>query len=152
MELNLACLAEEKSNLFSTFDEPSREERLFLFRESIAKRFGFVRCPPDRSTKSSAMFSTDHQYVHCTGNMFLLIPTQLQLQTGIQGIKIKPSNQDLAGTRARNSSSAKLDEADGTSSPGGAEHEGEHITRYLRYELSIDCWASLETPHPTVAV
>ena len=27
---------------------------------------------------SSAKFSTYHQYVHCTGNMFLLIPTQLQ--------------------------------------------------------------------------
>ena len=59
-------------------------------------RFGFINSATDRSQKqsSSAMFSTDHQYIHCTGNMFLLIPTQLQLQTGIQGIK---SRQSIAG-------------------------------------------------------
>ena len=49
-------------------------------------RFGFVvTCiAPDRQ-QSSDLFSTDRQYIHCTGNMFLLIPTRLQLQTGIQG-------------------------------------------------------------------
>ena len=49
----------------------------------------------DRSQQpSSAMFSTDHQYIHCTGNMFLLIPTQLKLESGIQGIK---GRQSIAG-------------------------------------------------------
>ncbi len=39
------------------------------------------------SAAAAASFSTDNQYVHYSGNMFLLIPTQLQLCTGIQGIK-----------------------------------------------------------------
>ena len=36
---------------------------------------------------SSATFSTHHQYIPCTGNCFILIPTQLELVSGIQGIK-----------------------------------------------------------------
>ena len=50
-------------------------------------RFGFVvTCISADRQQSSDLFSTDRQYIHCTGNMFLLIPTRLQLQTGIQGI------------------------------------------------------------------
>ena len=72
--------------LFEEFDRDSWEQRTFLFREEIAKRFGFVvtTITADRQ-QSSDLFSTDRQYIHCTGNMFLLIPTRLQLETGIQG-------------------------------------------------------------------
>lgn len=66
-------------------DRSTWDQRLFLFREAIAHKFGFINSATDRNQQpSSAMFSTHHQYIHCTGNMFLLIPTQLQLQTGIQ--------------------------------------------------------------------
>ena len=70
---------------FEAFAESTWDQRLFLFREAIAHKFGFINSATDRNQQpSSAMFSTHHQYIHCTGNMFLLIPTQLQLQTGIQ--------------------------------------------------------------------
>ena len=69
----------------------SWEDRLMLFREEIALNFGFVACVSgdvnvsrSSSSSSSKAFSTDHQYVHCTGNMFLLIPTQVQQQGGKQ--------------------------------------------------------------------
>ena len=97
IELNTDCLlpgnsSEEKTNIFQQFPEDTRQKRLFLFREAIAHRFGFINSATDREQQpSSAMFSTDHQYVHCTGNMFLLIPTEVQLQTGIQGIKSRTS-------------------------------------------------------------
>ena len=38
---------------------------------------------------TNALFSTTNQYVHCTSNMFLMIPTKVQLQTGIQGFKTR---------------------------------------------------------------
>ena len=39
-------------------------------------RFGFVGCTTDPHLQmSSATFSTHHQYIHCTGNCFVLIPT-----------------------------------------------------------------------------
>ena len=70
---------------FEAFPDSTWDQRLFLFREAIAHKFGFINSATDRNQQpSSAMFSTHHQYIHCTGNMFLLIPTQLQLQTGIQ--------------------------------------------------------------------
>ena len=70
---------------FNNFPESSWDQRLFLFREAIAHKFGFINSATERKQQpSSAMFSTHHQYIHCTGNMFLLIPTQLQLQAGLQ--------------------------------------------------------------------
>jgi len=88
VELDTECLMEEKSHLFEEFPEETREQRLFLFRESILRRFGFVACSTDPNhQKSSATFSTQHQYIHSTGNMFVLIPTRLQLQAGILGMK-----------------------------------------------------------------
>jgi len=88
IELDTSCLKLEKVNLFQEFSEDSWEQRLFLFRESIVKRFGFIACTTDpHQQKSSTTFSTHHQYIHCTGNCFVLIPTQLELVPGIQGIK-----------------------------------------------------------------
>lgn len=62
-------------------------------------RFGFVPCTSHSRLKpgaAPASFSTDFQYIHYTGNMFLLIPTQLlQRRTGIQGIKEDSSNRSL---------------------------------------------------------
>ena len=86
IELDTDCLLEENhSALFEAFPESTWEQRLFLFREAIAQRYGFVNSTTDRTQQpSSATFSTYHQYIHCTGNMFLLIPTQLQKLTGIQ--------------------------------------------------------------------
>jgi len=88
--LKIECLRDGNRHMFSMFEEKSWDHRLFLFREAIVKRFGFISCVTDpKHQASSATFSTTHQYSHCTGNMFVLIPTGLQPHIGIQGIKPK---------------------------------------------------------------
>lgn len=64
----------------------SWDQRLLLLREEIAFSFGFVGSVTDRSlvSNSSDQFSVDHQYVHCSGNMFLLIPVRIQPQPDAQ--------------------------------------------------------------------
>ena len=64
------------------------EQRVLRFRQLIAQRFGFVICT-NHTEKESNPFSTDHQFIHCTGNFFLLIPTRMDINDGrgIQGIK-----------------------------------------------------------------
>lgn len=132
IELDTECLMENRSYLFEEFPESSWETRMFLFREAIAQRFGFVTCQTDRSQQpSSALFSTDHQYIHCTGNMFLLIPTQLQLQRGIQGIKARTSvaGSGLGASRARGGKTGIESLGESPSESGGVTHES--FTRHL---------------------
>ncbi|XP_013146136.1 PREDICTED: DEP domain-containing protein 5 isoform X6 [Papilio polytes] len=69
--LNEEPLLRGKSALFEGFPEETWEERLFLFQEAIACRFGFTKCV--ESTVHQGV--GDQLYVHLTGNMFLLIPT-----------------------------------------------------------------------------
>ncbi|XP_076241100.1 GATOR complex protein Iml1 isoform X2 [Calliopsis andreniformis] len=66
--LNIECLMTNKRNLFEEFREETYAQRLFLFQEAIVQRFGFVPCLIE-STEN------DHQYVHMTGNAFILIPS-----------------------------------------------------------------------------
>ncbi|OAD60256.1 DEP domain-containing protein 5 [Eufriesea mexicana] len=65
--LNIECLMTNKLHLFEEFREDTYAQRLFLFQETIVQRFGFVPCLIE-STEN------DHQYVHMTGNAFILIP------------------------------------------------------------------------------
>jgi len=102
--LNTECLREGRQHLFSMFPEESWDYRLFLFREEIVRRFGFISSVTDpKQQLSSATFSTTHQYIHCTGNMFVLIPTTLEVSSnktlglplGIQGMNTKePPNRN----------------------------------------------------------
>lgn len=127
IELDTNCLMQEKVSLFQEFSEDSWEQRLFLFRESIVKRFGFIACTTDpHQQKSSTTFSTHHQYIHCTGNCFVLIPTQLELVPGIQGIKgmsikkksvasstlpktpTEPSQMNTTGAKSKDSSGSVI--------------------------------------------
>ncbi|XP_076679614.1 GATOR complex protein Iml1 isoform X5 [Andrena cerasifolii] len=66
--LNIESLLMNKRNLFEEFREDTYAQRLFLFEEAIVQRFGFVPCLIE-STEN------DHQYVHMTGNAFILIPS-----------------------------------------------------------------------------
>ncbi|KAK9298142.1 hypothetical protein QLX08_008454 [Tetragonisca angustula] len=66
--LNTECLMANKRHLFEEFREETYVRRLFLFQETIVQRFGFVPCLIE-STEN------DHQYVHMTGNAFILIPS-----------------------------------------------------------------------------
>ena len=56
------------NGLILEFREETYVRRLFLFQETIVQRFGFVPCLIE-STEN------DHQYVHMTGNAFILIPS-----------------------------------------------------------------------------
>jgi len=59
-------------------------------REAIARKFGFVPCVPNaRLRREDGRFSTKNQYVHYSGNMFLLIPAAIELQRGIQGVGVE---------------------------------------------------------------
>jgi len=94
IELDTECLRRGADHLFQEFSEDSWDHRLFLFRESIVKRFGFVACSTDSNQqRSSATFSTHHQYIHCTGNCFVLIPTLLPARKqGILGLSSKKAS------------------------------------------------------------
>ena len=129
----------EEESIFANFDKSTWETRTFLFREEIARKFGFIATniginPSKHQSASSTtnLFSTDHQYIHCTGNMFLLIPTQLHSQVGLQGIRsrTKPSRSGVELTvsreqRIRNINlpiSTKLPAANSTTSESVAEN------------------------------
>ena len=96
IDINTDCLLEEdQSEIFEAFSESTWQQRLFLFREAIAQRYGFVNSTTDKSSQpSSAIFSTFHQYVHATGNMFLLIPTQMKEE--LKGIQVKYFVKDVS--------------------------------------------------------
>ncbi|XP_034950976.1 GATOR complex protein Iml1 isoform X3 [Chelonus insularis] len=66
--LNTECLMVNKQYLFEEFHEDTYARRLFLFQEAILQRFGFIPCLAESSEH-------DHQYVHVTGNVFILLPT-----------------------------------------------------------------------------
>ncbi|KAK7794438.1 hypothetical protein R5R35_003809 [Gryllus longicercus] len=79
--LDTESLMGSKSYLFEEFSEHSWDQRLLLFQEAIIKRFGFIACTvatPQMGSPSSTTGSVAHyhQYVHLTGNVFILIPTQ----------------------------------------------------------------------------
>ncbi|XP_059081822.1 GATOR complex protein Iml1-like [Tigriopus californicus] len=95
------------TNSLSDFKEVLDENRLFQLRERIAERFGFIRCPSTSTSdhRQKILFSTDHQYIHCTGNMSLLIPRSLSMTekaSGIQGMSSgsskKSPHYDHSGT------------------------------------------------------
>ncbi|XP_045474095.1 GATOR complex protein Iml1 isoform X2 [Harmonia axyridis] len=68
--LNANCLQKD-DQLFKDFPEDTAAERLFLFQEAIVQRFGFLNCHSETSNSSSSS-SREHQYVHCTGAVFVL--------------------------------------------------------------------------------
>ena len=84
--LDTECLMGSKSYLFQEFPEESWALRLLLFQETIAVRFGFIACAMEnrgispqatrfKKEKDKEQTRHHHQYVHVTGNMFLLIPS-----------------------------------------------------------------------------
>ena len=46
-----------------------------MIREAIAKRFGFLFCPNTEDPENKGPL----QYLHVTGNMFLLVPKGTEL-------------------------------------------------------------------------
>ncbi|XP_043269598.1 GATOR complex protein Iml1 isoform X3 [Venturia canescens] len=66
--LDTECLMVNKRYLFEEFREDTYAQRLFLLQEAILQRFGFIPCQLENS-------ENDHQYVHITGNVFVLVPS-----------------------------------------------------------------------------
>lgn len=69
--LSIDCLNEGRS-LFEGFKEETRSDRMLLFQEAILKRFGFMPCAI-QSKLDITNPPKDYQYVHCSGNMSVLI-------------------------------------------------------------------------------
>lgn len=79
--LNTQCLHSGRSYLFSDFSETMRDYRLFLLQETIAKKFGFVPIHYDQMQQGSGHSTLQYpQYIHLTGNMFLMILTRVVQQ------------------------------------------------------------------------
>lgn len=55
-------------HIYIEFREDTYAQRLFLFQEVILQRFGFVPCLVENT-------ENDYQYVHITGNAFILVPS-----------------------------------------------------------------------------
>lgn len=68
--LDTECLMGTNSYLFEEFPEETRAQRLVLFQEAIAIRFGFIACVQESGNQHQ-----HNQYIHLTGNVFLMIPT-----------------------------------------------------------------------------
>ncbi|XP_068846146.1 GATOR1 complex protein DEPDC5 isoform X9 [Capricornis sumatraensis] len=72
--LNVSCLLKEGSeHLFDSFEPETYWDRMHLFQEAIAHRFGFVQ---DKYSASAFNFPAENkpQYIHVTGTVFLQLP------------------------------------------------------------------------------
>ncbi|XP_045682730.1 GATOR complex protein DEPDC5 isoform X3 [Phyllostomus hastatus] len=72
--LNISCLLKEGSeHLFDSFEPETYWDRMHLFQEAIAHRFGFVQ---DKYSASAFNFPAENkpQYIHVTGTVFLQLP------------------------------------------------------------------------------
>uniref|UniRef100_F1RLV2 GATOR1 complex protein DEPDC5 n=1 Tax=Sus scrofa TaxID=9823 RepID=F1RLV2_PIG len=72
--LNISCLLKEGSeHLFDNFEPETYWDRMHLFQEAIAHRFGFVQ---DKYSASAFNFPAENkpQYIHVTGTVFLQLP------------------------------------------------------------------------------
>ena len=69
MKTNSLILTELRLfNFVTEFREDTYTRRLFLFQEAILQRFGFIPCMIESN-------ESDCQYVHITGNAFILVPS-----------------------------------------------------------------------------
>ncbi|XP_050092194.1 GATOR complex protein Iml1 isoform X2 [Anopheles aquasalis] len=136
--LDTDCLKQHRSFLFEEFHKETWPKRLLLFQEEIVKRFGFMRCTVETKTGSNQV-SLDYQYVHCSGNMFILVPnpnmglrSRQRLASGGTNFKkpINFINRYLTSLEPQMVPS----NTGGTSAAGGgitASHEPSYITRHV---------------------
>ncbi|VVC42362.1 Hypothetical protein CINCED_3A011295 [Cinara cedri] len=75
--IHLECLLKQgENNLFHEYSEDSWSQRLLLFQETILYRFGFVICnSKNNNDRESCRYH--NQYIHLTGNVFVLILSDL---------------------------------------------------------------------------
>ncbi|CAG5135774.1 unnamed protein product, partial [Candidula unifasciata] len=64
-------------DLFKDCSDERRQEILYTIQDAIVKRFGFLPASvqvPDSAVMPEDVKNLNHQYVHCTVGMFILIP------------------------------------------------------------------------------
>ncbi|XP_074062519.1 GATOR1 complex protein DEPDC5 isoform X3 [Macrotis lagotis] len=82
--LNISCLVKEGSeHLFDSFEPETYWDRMHLFQEAVAHRFGFVQ---DKYSASAFNFPSENkpQYIHVTGTVFLQLPYSKRKFSGQQ--------------------------------------------------------------------
>ncbi|XP_004716793.1 GATOR complex protein DEPDC5 [Echinops telfairi] len=82
--LSVSCLLKEGSeHLFDSFEPETYWDRMHLFQEAIAHRFGFVQ---DKYSATAFNFPAENkpQYIHVTGTVFLQLPYSKRKFSGQQ--------------------------------------------------------------------
>lgn len=70
--LAVQSLERDGQNVFREFRKETWPDRLLMLQEAIVQRFGFLGCAAETRTGSNQA-TLDRQYVHCSGNMFVLV-------------------------------------------------------------------------------
>ncbi|XP_049833121.1 GATOR complex protein Iml1 isoform X2 [Schistocerca gregaria] len=144
--LNTECLLGSRNFLFEEYPVETWKQRLFLFQESIIERFGFIHCASEGHNNNSLAtdsggVSHHNIYVHVTGNVFILIPSQHCQHTHSQG---EPALQ--TNSRASSGGKQQLNQegkrypvhSESASSP----HES-YITRHVSEKYNKDIGSDL---------
>jgi len=95
---------------------------MFLFQEAIIQRFGFLKCLVETGNNQNA--SQEHQYIHATGTIFILISAPQTERSRANSLK---------GNRGQSAISKYSLHADVVPSP----HEA-YITRHVSGKNKAD--------------
>ncbi|CRL03427.1 CLUMA_CG016236, isoform B [Clunio marinus] len=93
--LNIDCLMQNRSELFEDFKKETWADRMLLFQDEIVRRFGFVMRACETQTGTNDI-SVDWQYVHVTGNMFILVPSSDRPSLRRLGLSVGGHSSPLA--------------------------------------------------------
>ncbi|BFZ18365.1 hypothetical protein BsWGS_21405 [Bradybaena similaris] len=94
VSLNMEALG---SDLFRDCSDERRQEVLYMIQDAIVKRFGFLPASvqvPDSAVMPEDVKNLNHQYVHCTVGMFILIPVSTP---ACSSSSLKPTPASLSG-------------------------------------------------------
>lgn len=136
--LKVECLLEQggAAALFEEFPKETRKQRLLLFQEDILARFGFMPCITETAIGSDQR-SLDSQYVHCSGLMFILIPS---ITDGLRCRKHLLSESSAVETTKQSMFAQRYLLAEGMTSM-----DASFITRHVSGKRKEDCdnvWAT----------
>ncbi|XP_018330140.1 GATOR complex protein DEPDC5-like [Agrilus planipennis] len=124
---------------------------MFLFQEAILSRFGFLPCmvQPRQSGQSTPMCQ-EHQYIHCTGTVFILLPSPIpRLRNRLTSISQRrtgsryPSHIDMAPSPheayiTRHVSGKNKDDYDTTKKIGFLWSWNHMVSRRWRTNQAVD--------------
>ncbi|XP_022197522.2 GATOR complex protein Iml1 isoform X3 [Nilaparvata lugens] len=115
--LNTECLMGSKCYLFEEFPEDTWAQRLVMFQEEVAYRFGFITCVMEKENEHH-----HHQYIHLSGNVFLMVPSMPCTKTRTRTASISTRSKTIRKY-------TPVEEEDVAASP---HHQ--YITRHVGFE------------------